>query len=401
MNTRDARTALDYRTWQRDRVRVHDHPFTVATKPGLFAHGHRDPAALLLAEHVVVAPGDTLAYLNCGSGLLGAVAAVTGSVRRVVLTDRHVVSAEAARQTMELNGVDGARIVLRHGLGDTVASGSVDTVAIRIPHEKLALQQLLHDAFHALRLGGRCYLAGATTEGVKAAARAMATLFGATQVLASGGGYRIVMATKGRVERATNVDDNDSNVDADHFREMHATLRGRAYVVSTRPGVFSWAHVDEATQILANTMEIGIGASVLDLGCGCGALGAVAASLSQSQRICLVDADIEAVRSAARTVAAAGLRGVRVLASDITEAVRDERFDVVISNPPFHVGKHTALDVPVEFMRQARDVLVSGGCFMLVANRTLPYERAMTELFGNVHTMHDGARFKVLQAVSR
>lgn len=378
---------------------MHGRAFAVATKPGLFAHGHGDPAAMLLAEHVVVAPGDTLAYLNCGSGLLGAVAAVTGSAHRVVLTDRHVVSAEAARRTMALNGVNGATVLLQHGLGEAVSSGTVETVAIRIPHEKLALQQLLHDAFHALRLGGRCYIAGATTEGVKAAARAMATLFGATQVLASGGGYRIVVATKGSAEPGINADDNDSTVGADHFREIHATLRGRDYVLFTRPGVFSWEHVDEATQILANTMEIGIGESVLDLGCGGGALGTVAASLSQSQHICLVDADIEAVRSAARTVAAAGLRDVRVMASDITEAVRDERFDVVISNPPFHIGKHTALDVPIEFIRQAHDVLVSGGRVMLVANRTLPYEAVLNAMFGNVHTMHDSARFKVLLAV--
>ena len=400
MNTGDLGTALDYRAWQHDRVRVHDRTFAVATKPGLFAYGHRDPAAVLLAEHVVVAHGDTLAYLNCGSGLLGAVAAA-GSARSVVLSDRHVVSAEAARRTMALNGVGEATIALQHGLGDVVASGSLETVAIRIPHEKVALQQLLHDAFLGLRLGGRCYIAGATTEGVKAAARALATVFGESQVLASGGGHRIVVATKGSVVRADSADDDGPTVDPHHFREIHATLRGRVYVLSTRPGVFSWEHVDEATQILANTMEISVGASVLDLGCGCGALGTVAATLSQSGRVCLVDADIEAVRSAARTVAAAGLRDVRVLASDIAEAVRDERFDVVISNPPFHVGKHTALDVPVEFMRQARDVLVAGGRFMLVANRTLPYECVVAELFGGVHTLHDGARFKVLLAVKR
>jgi len=69
-----------------------------------------------------------------------------------------------------------------------------------------------------------------------------------------------------------------------------------------------------------------------------------------------------------------------------------------VSNPPFHVGKATALNVPLQFMRDAFNVLRPGGRLLLVANRTLPYEAALTDLFGNMRTVHDGQRFKVLSA---
>jgi pseudouridine synthase len=57
--------------------------------------------------------------------------------------------------------------------------------------------------------------------------------------------------------------------------------------------------------------------------------------------------------------------------------VRDEGFDVVVTNPPFHVGKATDLDVPQQFIADAHAVLANGGRLFLVANRTLPYEQAI------------------------
>jgi 16S rRNA (guanine1207-N2)-methyltransferase len=171
-------------------------------------------------------------------------------------------------------------------------------------------------------------------------------------------------------------------------------------VLHTRPGVFSREHLDEATDIMAGTMELGAGDSVLDLGCGAGGLGTVA-GLITGAAVCMLDADSEAVRCAARTAHAAGLHNYRTLASDITAAVPGERFDQVISNPPFHVGKATELALPAQFITEAFDALREGGRLQLVANRTLPYERLIAARFGNLRTLHDGPRFKVLSAERR
>jgi 16S rRNA (guanine1207-N2)-methyltransferase len=140
------------------------------------------------------------------------------------------------------------------------------------------------------------------------------------------------------------------------------------------------------------------GDRVLDLGCGSGALGLVAATLSGSGPVVMVDADVEAVRSANGSAAAAGLANARALPSDVATAVLDQRFDVVVTNPPFHVGKATDLDVPMQFIHDAWEVLDPGGRMYLVANRTLPYELPIRRRFGNITTVHDGRRFKILAA---
>lgn len=112
----------------------------------------------------------------------------------------------------------------------------------------------------------------------------------------------------------------------------------------------------------------------------------------------MVDADIEAVRSATRSAAANGVANTHAIASDVAGSVLEERFDIVVTNPPFHVGKVTDLDVPMQFISDAHEVLLPAGRMLLVANRTLPYEQAIKHRFGNVENLHDGPRFKVLAA---
>lgn len=388
----------DYRAWQRTTVEVSGVAFAVATKPGVFAHGRTDPAAVMLAEQVEVPGGATVVHFNCGNGLAGTAAAASGRAKRVLLADRNVVSVEAARRTLAANHVTNAEVYLGHGATALPHDTTVGVVAIRIPQEKLALVQLVADAFRLLSIGGRCYVAGANNEGIKPAARILESLFGNAGVVTYDSGHRIIGAVK-RSDAPASPDELASPfLDADTFNEMPATLRGHGLALFTRPGVFSWDHLDEATEVLAGAMQIQPGDSVLDLGCGGGALGVLAARLSQTGLVTMVDADVEAVRSATRTAADAGIVNYRALTSDVTLAVRDDRFDVVVTNPPFHVGKATDLSVPLQFIHESWDVLRAGGRLFLVANRTLPYERAIYQRFGNIGTLVDGRRFKVLTA---
>jgi 16S rRNA (guanine1207-N2)-methyltransferase len=331
--------------------------------------------------------------------MFGAVAATAGQAGRVLLTDRNVLSVEAATRTLAANRVENAELLLAQGASALPADVAADVVAIRIPTERLALLQLLRDASRVLKPGGHCYIAGATKEGIKSAASTLERLFGNARLLAKDSTHRVVVATRRANAPAIPADLESPYLDPDTFHELDTTLRGREYRLSSRPGVFSWDHIDEATTILADVMTVHPGESVLDIGCGSGALGVVAAMLSGSGQVCMLDADVEAVRSATRSAAAAGLTNVRATTSDVAATVLGQRFDVVVTNPPFHVGKATDLNVPLQFIHDAWEVLAPGGRLYLVANRTLPYERTIKHRFGNIDTLHDGQRFKVLSAV--
>ena len=387
-----------YRRWSEALVNVGGRRYAVATKPGVFADGRVDTATVMLAEQVDVSKDDVVVHMNCGNGLAGTVIAASGIAGRVILSDRNVLSVEAARRTLAANGLSAVEVFLGQGSHLMPDDLVADIVAIRIPQEKFALLQLLSDAFRLLRPGGRCYFAGATNEGVKSAAKHAGQIFGNANVLAYDAGHRVVVSEKTSNE-VFNPDATDSPcLRPDEFRELRVTLRGEALVLYSRPGVFSWDHLDEATEILTDVMDIPAGASVVDLGCGSGPLGITASKLSKGGHVVMVDADIEAVRSAEKSAAAAGIGNYQVLPSDVAGAVIDERFDVVVTNPPFHVGKQSELSVPLQFIDDAWQVLVPGGRIFLVANRTLPYETPLKRRFGNITTLHDGRQFKVLSA---
>lgn len=383
------------------------HAVSFATKPGVFAHGHDDPAALMLAEAVhdalagAASPGLDVVVMPAGNGLVGAVAAARGA-RSLWLSDRHVLHVEATRRTLaELRVTEAglpAELRMGHGAFPLPPDLRADLVVVRVVPERLPMLQLLHDARRLLRPGGRCLVAGGNHEGAKPAARALERLFGNAQTIAQHSSHRMVAAM--RPERVPDVPDDLASpyLDPQTFHEVPVSLQGIDFTLFTRPGVFSWEHLDEATDVLAGLMVIAPDDRVLDIGCGAGALGVVAARRTRGA-VCLVDADCEAVRCAERTLRAAGCPQARALVSDVASAVLDERFDVVVANPPFHVGKHTDLDVPGQFIRDAFEVLDPGGRMLLVANRTLPYEGLVQAAFGGVETAYDGRRFKVLSAV--
>ena len=128
-------------------------------------------------------------------------------------------------------------------------------------------------------------------------------------------------------------------------------------------------------------------------------IGAIAAARqSGTGRVLGVDADADAVRCARLTLREAGIDTVEIRASDVDDAVGDERFDVIVMNPPFHLGKATEMTIPRAFIDAADAHLAPGGSLYLVANRQLPYERLVMDGVGAVQTLHDGRRFKVLGA---
>ena len=161
----------DYRNWRQYAVKVNGQSLMVESKPGVLADGSVDHASLLLAQHIHASSGDVVVQMNGGNGLVGAALARAGMAARIILSDRNVLAAEATRRTLDANDAKHAEVIVGQGAFGLPTDVMADVVAIRIPHEKPALLQLLRDAFSVLKTGGQCYIAGATNEGAKSAAK--------------------------------------------------------------------------------------------------------------------------------------------------------------------------------------------------------------------------------------
>jgi len=74
---------------------------------------------------------------------------------------------------------------------------------------------------------------------------------------------------------------------------------------------------------------------VLDLGTGSGAIALAVAKERPRAQVTAVDVSAAALEVAQRNAARLDLSRVRFLRSDWFSAVRDERFDLVLANPPY------------------------------------------------------------------
>jgi len=384
--------AESYFTWQTTGVSLRDRRVTVCSKPGVRSHRTPDVASTLLAEAIAARPTDSVLIFNCGASPVGPVAAGLATDGRVVLADANVVEVEAARRTLAVNRVANATAHLSSGIGHLPELPPTQVVAVRLPKGRQATLQLIWDGFLALEPGGRFYLAGANDEGIQAALAQVQSLFGNVGVLQYRKGCRVGVAEKSSFVPAL----SGPLLDHRRFHQYAGALRGGSYVVCSRPGVFSWEKLDAGTRLLIDAMEIRPGEQVLDLGCGTGVVGVVAARLTGSGKVFMVDAEVDAVDAASQTAQINGAANCTVLPSDVTSAVRDVRFDVVVTNPPFHLAKATDHDVAAQFILEAARVLRPAGRLYVIANRFLPYETELRTAFTTVETIFADNRYKVL-----
>jgi 16S rRNA (guanine1207-N2)-methyltransferase len=95
-----------------------------------------------------------------------------------------------------------------------------------------------------------------------------------------------------------------------------------------------------------------------------------------------------------------GLSGaVRVLASDALAAVADERYDLIVSNPPFHSGKGVDYAMAQAFIGQSVAALRPGGRLVVVANQFIRYEKSMGEAFSRVKFLAETGTYHVIEGV--
>ena len=388
-------TATSYFDWRIRNEDVNGEPIQLVTKPGQTGHHSTLYPEFLLAEHAACAATDVVVNLECGAGLAGLVAARRAANGQVILASPNLADVLAARQSILFAGLTNVRVVHSSGVG-VVEDRSVDIVVARNPKGRLPSLRTILAGYRMLRPGGRFYLAGAGDEGIQSSLARVERLFGSVQTLAYRKGCRIGLAIRPDRDFTLPNEFAVPVIRDNAFSRYEVTIDRGDFVVCSRPGVFSGDGLDPGAAALIEATRINGAERVLDLGCGTGIVGAVAASHGHPLTVYQVDVDSDAIASAEETARASGVAGTTILASDSIAAVADQRFDVVLANPPYHFGRETDFDVAHEFIRGSAAVLDSRGRAYLVANRFLPYEPAMSEHFAAVETVYLGSKFKVL-----
>lgn len=161
----------------------------------------------------------------------------------------------------------------------------------------------------------------------------------------------------------------------------------------TAPGMFSSEKVDVGSALLAPYLQ-GLKGRVADLGAGWGWLAAQALGVGVSEMV-LFEAEHMALEAAKQNL---NDERVQFNWADVLTLPKQLPFDVVISNPPFHKTRKAEPALGVGFIGAAAKLLKPKGRFLLVANRQLPYERALEAAFRKVNMLAQTNGFKLFEA---
>jgi 16S rRNA (guanine1207-N2)-methyltransferase len=320
----------------------------------------------LLCDTVQIAPGDHILILNSAADPFVPQAAHLLMDGLMLLAEDNIAAVMPER---------GQRI--QH-IAFLCPAATMDVAVMNLLYQpgKAWILYGIEAAHHALRSGGYLYIAGSKERGIVSLAKRVQDYFGNVETLEISKGYRVLRAHK------------------TGSQEMVAPL-------DLLSQVFAHGTMDEGTRVLLETLEVHVTDEALDLGCGAGYIGLHIARRAHKGFVTMVDASLVAVAASRQAVERSGLANVRVLPGDGTAAVATQRFDLVATNPPFHLGGIETREVAERFMREAAQVLRPKGRFYVVANRFLKYEPALRSHFARVAEVGGNTRYKVLLALKQ
>ncbi|MCD4751406.1 MAG: methyltransferase [Thermoanaerobaculales bacterium] len=276
------------------------------------------------------------------------------------------------------------------GLPSRVAEGEFSQAVVHLQKGRAATQEGLWTAWKNLGLGGRLLLAGGNELGIKSAVKRLAQELGQEGTL-------LVNRARSRVVSFDRTEHPGPEVPTS--AELEVESGGDVFTLRSAIGVFSADRVDRGTRLLLDHLDaVDPPTRILDMGCGIGVLGLAALKRWPEVTAVLADVDRRAVEAATRNAVELDLEDrCRTAWWDaIQEKPPSTNCDLVLINPPFHSGKKIDLDPARAMFRSLDQVLAPRGSALIVANRTLPYERQL-EGIGRIRMVLDEAGFKLLE----
>jgi len=169
--------------------------------------------------------------------------------------------------------------------------------------------------------------------------------------------------------------------------------------ICSLPGVFSYGELDKGSELLLQNLPDKMSGTVLDFGCGAGVIACYILKKHPELKVDLVDINAFALASAKLSLQSNQLKG-DVFPSNVFSEVK-EKYNMLLSNPPFHSGKNTDYTAAESFINQSTKHLKINGKLSIVANKFLNYEALLFKAFSNLKIEQQNNKFKVLSCITK
>jgi 16S rRNA (guanine1207-N2)-methyltransferase len=369
----------------------------VISKPGLPGWDKVFPSTILLAEVPQLKSNDHVLLFGSNHGALGVVLAHFIPNGILWVTDYNYISLEMTKLTFEANHISNVHF---HGEIDIPPEqySKFDAVFIQLPKGRKIARRWLLQANQALIPGGILYIAGANNEGIQSVLKDAKDIFGEVNILAYKKGNRLAQLIKKSDQIPSLAWVHETGIAPGTWIEFSINLFENSFQIYSLPGVFSYDRLDEGTEMLLSALKISPGTHVLDVGCGYGIIG-LAAAFQGAQWVDLVDNNLLAVASSQENITLNHLTNARAIPGDLLSPIGLKKYDLILSNPPFHTGHAVDFQVADTMITQSYEALEPGGQIILVANRFIRYDRLIKQTFGNISYLVESGKYHVLAGI--
>ncbi len=296
---------------------------------------------------------------------------------------------QAQAQTLEQAGAQ----TQEHAQAQSGALSLPPTIILFLPREKERLEFLLHFIATHMPAEGQLWLVGENKAGIKSAEPRLKQQFSKVQKRDAARHCVLYLAQQPK-NKAFSPDD--------YVQEWTLQTKAGEIKLQSLPGAFALGRLDKGTALLldylqnADSRQLKIKGKILDFGCGSGVIGLYLKRQYPDIDLEMLDSSAVALESTRLSLQLNNF-AAQITPSDGLDAAKG-RYDWIISNPPFHKGVATDLDIARRFIGKAPAKLENRGRMLLVCNRHLPYEAWLTEAFVGFEKVAENREFKVLQA---
>jgi 16S rRNA (guanine1207-N2)-methyltransferase len=176
---------------------------------------------------------------------------------------------------------------------------------------------------------------------------------------------------------------------------IRAKIFDKNFEFITASSVFSKHRIDTGTQLLIKSMILPEKGTILDIGCGYGAVGITAAKVNSKLQVYMTDVNTRAISLTKKNIEKNSVVNAKAYCGHLYEPVKNLKFDCILSNPPISAGMETVKTIITE----APKVMHDGAAFEMVIRSKIGakiFPELFTNTFGNCTVIARESGFRVL-----
>lgn len=162
--------------------------------------------------------------------------------------------------------------------------------------------------------------------------------------------------------------------------DIEITIKNIDLKFNSSDKLFSPRNVDIGTLSMIDEVNFENENKILDLGCGYGFVGILAAKIIGEDKVVMCDIDTEAVEMSKHNAVLNNVENINIIQSDGLKNIIDKDFSMILSNPPYH----TDFSVAKHFIESGFYKLALNGKFIMVTKRLDWYKNKLSSVFGGV-----------------